>query len=215
MEGLIEAVIDRYDGSLKAEHGTGLNMALFVEREWGPEGDRLYRASSASPTRNGAGAGVVINDDPGVHLRNLKTTPAIEEEVTSRVECGFAQRLLQPPPDHDPAPADRPAARDGAPGPRLTLVLEALLEQAQYDVVEQPGAADGPASARPVGIDTGKFVKELRARQHSRRAEKVALRLAGGGTPSSAPRGRASNGVTVAPPARRASRREAASPGAR
>ena len=33
--------------------------------------------------------------------------------------------------------------------------------------------------ACPVGIDTGKLVKELRARQHSARAEKVALRLAG------------------------------------
>ena len=33
--------------------------------------------------------------------------------------------------------------------------------------------------ACPVGIDTGKLVKELRARQHAARAERVALRLAG------------------------------------
>ena len=28
-------VVEKYDGSLKAEHGTGRNMAPFVEMEWG------------------------------------------------------------------------------------------------------------------------------------------------------------------------------------
>jgi D-lactate dehydrogenase len=35
MGGLVELVVDKYDGSLKAEHGTGVNMAPYVEREWG------------------------------------------------------------------------------------------------------------------------------------------------------------------------------------
>ena len=35
MEKLIALIVDRYDGSLKAEHGTGVNMAPFVAREWG------------------------------------------------------------------------------------------------------------------------------------------------------------------------------------
>ena len=34
MGGLVELILG-YDGSLKAEHGTGLNMAPYVEREWG------------------------------------------------------------------------------------------------------------------------------------------------------------------------------------
>ena len=37
MDELVRLVVDTYDGSLKAEHGTGLNMAPFVEREWGPK----------------------------------------------------------------------------------------------------------------------------------------------------------------------------------
>ena len=37
MTGLVELVVDKYDGSLKAEHGTGRNMAPYVEREWGPK----------------------------------------------------------------------------------------------------------------------------------------------------------------------------------
>ena len=36
MHELVELIVDKYDGSLKAEHGTGINMAPFVEREWGP-----------------------------------------------------------------------------------------------------------------------------------------------------------------------------------
>jgi D-lactate dehydrogenase len=35
MRDLVELVVDKYDGSLKAEHGTGINMAPFVRREWG------------------------------------------------------------------------------------------------------------------------------------------------------------------------------------
>ncbi|MGZ5337247.1 MAG: FAD-binding oxidoreductase, partial [Solirubrobacterales bacterium] len=34
MEKLVELILDKYDGSLKAEHGTGVNMAPYVEREW-------------------------------------------------------------------------------------------------------------------------------------------------------------------------------------
>ena len=41
MEELVELVIEKYDGSLKAEHGTGRNMAPFVEREWGAKATGL------------------------------------------------------------------------------------------------------------------------------------------------------------------------------
>ena len=41
MEELVELVVDKYDGSLKAEHGTGVNMAPYVEREWGAKATEL------------------------------------------------------------------------------------------------------------------------------------------------------------------------------
>ena len=34
---------------------------------------------------------LVLNRDPGVHLRDLKTTPPIEESATACVECGFCE----------------------------------------------------------------------------------------------------------------------------
>jgi len=35
MEEVVVLVVKKYDGALKAEHGTGRNMAPFVEAEWG------------------------------------------------------------------------------------------------------------------------------------------------------------------------------------
>ena len=92
MEGLIALVVDRYDGSLKAEHGTGVNMAPFVEREWGAKATEMMRRVKRLADPDGVlGPGVVINDDPGAHLRNLKTTPSVEDEVDTCVECGFCE----------------------------------------------------------------------------------------------------------------------------
>jgi D-lactate dehydrogenase len=179
MEGLIALVIDRYDGSLKAEHGTGVNMAPFVEREWGPKATELMRRVKRLADPDGVLApGVLINDDPGVHLRNLKTTPAIEEEVNSCVECGFCEPVC--PSRHlTTTPRQRIVLRREmgrqAPG---SPVLEVLLREYEYDALETCAADGTCVLACPLGIDTGKFVKSLRARQHSRRAEKVALRLA-------------------------------------
>ena len=60
--------------------------------------------------------GVVLNRDPGVHLRNLKSTPEIEEvgDEVHRVRL-LRAGLPEPQPHHDAAPADRDAPRDGAP----------------------------------------------------------------------------------------------------
>ena len=43
MDALCHLVVDRYDGSLKAEHGTGRNIAPFVELEWGADAYALMR----------------------------------------------------------------------------------------------------------------------------------------------------------------------------
>ncbi len=180
MEGLIELIVDKYDGSLKAEHGTGVNMAPFVEREWGAKATELMRRIKRLADPDGVLApGVVINDDPGAHLRNLKTTPAVEDEVTTCVECGFCEPVC-PSRDLTTTPRQRivlrrEMARQGPGSP----VLEALLREYEYDAVETCAADGTCVLACPVGIDTGKFVKSLRAQQHSARAEKVALRLAG------------------------------------
>ena len=180
MEGLVELVVDKYDGSLKAEHGTGINMAPFVEREWGAKATELMRRVKRAADPDGVLApGVVLSDDPAAHLQNLKTTPPIEEEATTCVECGFCEPVC-PSRNLTTTPRQRIVLRREmarqAPG---SAVLQALLAEFEYDAVETCAADGTCVLACPVGIDTGKLIKGLREREHTDRAQKVALRLAG------------------------------------
>jgi D-lactate dehydrogenase len=177
MEGLVETIVGKYDGSLKAEHGTGLNMAPYVEREWGPKATELmWRVKELADPDGVLAPGVVLSRDPGIHLRALKTTPPIEEVATNCVECGFCE------------PACPSRALTTTPRQRIVLrremerqpagspVLAALEQQYEYDGLETCAADGTCVLACPLGIDTGKLVKELRAREHSERAEKRAVK---------------------------------------
>jgi D-lactate dehydrogenase len=179
MEGLVELIVDRYDGSLKAEHGTGVNMAPYVEREWGTVATELmWRVKRLADPDDVLNPGVVLNRDPGVHLRDLKTTPAIEESATACVECGFCEPVC-PSRDLTTTPRQRIVLRrEIARQPNGSPLQEALLDELGYEALDTC-AADGSCQiACPVGIDTGRLVKELRAERHTGRAERAALATA-------------------------------------
>ena len=181
MEALVELIVDKYDGSLKAEHGTGVNMAPFVEREWGAKATELMRRVKRLADPDGVLApGVILNDDPGCHLHNLKTTPAIEEDggADQCVECGFCEPVC-PSRDLTTTPRQRIVLRrEMARQPAGSPVLEALLDQYEYDGI-QTCAADGTcALACPLGIDTGTLVKTFRGRERTPRSERAGLAAA-------------------------------------
>jgi len=179
MAKLVELIVGKYDGSLKAEHGTGINMAPYVEREWGERATELmWRVKKLADPDGVLNPGVVLNRDPGVHLRNLKTTPAIEDSATTCVECGFCEPVC-PSRDLTTTPRQRIVLRrEMARQPAGSPLQRALLEEYEYDSMETC-AADGSCQlACPVGIDTGKLVKELRAERHTPRAEAAALAAA-------------------------------------
>ncbi|HEV7616286.1 MAG TPA: FAD-binding and (Fe-S)-binding domain-containing protein [Solirubrobacterales bacterium] len=176
MSGLVELIVDKYDGSLKAEHGTGINMAPYVEREWGEQATELmWRVKRLADPDGVLSPGVVLNRDLGAHLRNLKTTPAIEESANTCVECGFCEPVC-PSRNLTTTPRQRIVLRrEMARQPTGSPVQKALLEEFEYEALETC-AADGSCQlACPVGIDTGKFVKEMRTARHTERAEKLAL----------------------------------------
>jgi len=179
MEKLVDLVIGKYDGSLKAEHGTGLNMAPYVEREWGARATELmWRVKELADPDGVLSPGVVLNRDPGVHLRNLKTTPEIEDEATACVECGFCEPVC-PSRNLTTTPRQRIVLRrEMARQPAGSPVLAKLIEEYEYDALETCAADGSCRLACPVGIDTGKLVKHLRAQQQTERAEAVALGLA-------------------------------------
>jgi D-lactate dehydrogenase len=178
---LVDVVLDTYDGSLKAEHGTGVNMAPFVAREWGERGAELmWRVKELCDPGGVLGPGVVLNRDPACHLRNLQTTPAIEDEATSCVECGFCEPVC-PSRNLTTTPRQRIVLRrEMARQPEGSALLQVLLDEYEYDAVETCAADGMCAHACPLGIDTGRLVKQLRARQRTPREERVAMGAAKG-----------------------------------
>src|SRR5512132_302096 len=179
MEKLVALILDKYDGSLKAEHGTGINMAPYVEREWGAKATEvMWRVKALADPDGILSPGIVLNRDPGVHLRDLKTQPAIEEEATTCVECGFCEPVC-PSRNTTTTPRQRIVIRrEMARQPAGSAVQRALLEQYEYDGL-QTCAADGTCQiACPLGIDTGRLVKGFREREHTPRAQRLGVRAA-------------------------------------
>lgn len=100
MNDIKKLVVDKYDGSLKAEHGTGRNMAPFVKQEWGEEAFAIMKAVKQLFDPKGLfNPGVIFNDDPQCHIKHFKPLSqlAIGEgsEVTRQIdrciECGFCE----------------------------------------------------------------------------------------------------------------------------
>ena len=85
-------VVDKYDGSLKAEHGTGRNMAPFVRYEWGNEAFEVMKAVKQLFDPDGLlNPGVIFNDDPKCHLKHFKPLPLTNAIVDRCIECGFCE----------------------------------------------------------------------------------------------------------------------------
>jgi D-lactate dehydrogenase len=181
MNGLVDLVVERYDGSLKAEHGTGRSMAPYVEREWGQTATALmWRIKELADPTGVLNPDVVLSRDPELHLRNLKTFPAIEEagKANTCIECGFCEPVC-PSRDLTTTPRQRIVLRrEMARQPEGSPVRRALVEEFAYDALDTC-AADGSCKlVCPLGIDTGALVKDLRAGSHSPRGERMAWRAA-------------------------------------
>lgn len=85
-------VVDRYDGSLKAEHGTGRNMAPFVKKEWGEKAwSFMKRVKNLFDPLNILNPGVIFNDDPECYIKGLKPLPLTNPHVDKCIECGFCE----------------------------------------------------------------------------------------------------------------------------
>lgn len=92
MQEVITMVTDKYHGSLKAEHGTGRNMAPFVEKEWGKEAfSVMKRIKEIFDPKNILNPGVIFNDDPLCHIKDFKPLPVVHPVVDKCIECGFCE----------------------------------------------------------------------------------------------------------------------------
>ncbi|CAA7613176.1 FAD/FMN-containing dehydrogenase [Candidatus Terasakiella magnetica] len=169
MDEVCELVVKKYDGSLKAEHGTGRNMAPFVEMEWGAEATALmWEIKRLLDPQGLLNPGVVLDTNPKAHLENLKALPAADPLVDTCIECGFCERMC---PSHGLTLSPRQRitgwreiSRLAATGADPTREA-ALLELYGYQGIDTCAACGLCATACPVGIETGRLTKALRGRR--------------------------------------------------
>ena len=79
MRDVAKLVVEGYDGSLKAEHGTGRNMAPFVKYEWGDKAYEVMKELKAIFDPDGLlNQGVIFNNDPDCFIKCLKPLPVLD-----------------------------------------------------------------------------------------------------------------------------------------
>lgn len=182
IDDMVDLVVHRFDGALKSEHGTGRNMAPFVQTEWGTDAvelmQRLKKAVDPDCLLN---PDVILTSKPKLHLENIKDLPVVEDVVDKCVECGACE--------------PRCPSRDFTLSPRQRIVLrrarQRLLAQGRTELAKQLDldyefagkqscATDGLCALDcPVAINTGDLIKQLRREAATPSAKKVAATLAG------------------------------------
>jgi D-lactate dehydrogenase len=183
MYEIVKLTIQRYEGSLKGEHGTGRNMAPFVREEWGEELYAVMREiKQIFDPGNLLNPGVIMNDDPEIHLKNIKSYPVADPIIDPCIECGFCE-VSCPSKSLTLTPRQRIVIfremthLSGENGNKR--VLARLKKDFRYHG-DATCATDGLcATACPVDINTGILIKELRFTYHGVVAEKIASLVAG------------------------------------
>jgi len=183
MHDVCTMVVEKYDGSLKAEHGTGRNMAPFVEYEWGHEAYHLMeRIKDIFDPKHLLNPGVILNTNPKAHLENLKPLAATHQLVDKCIECGFCEpecpsRNLTLSP-RQRITVQRQISRLKAMGTASEQV-ETLQRAYQY-AGDDTCATDGLCkTACPVEINTGDLTKELRRMRVEGTPRETLARLVG------------------------------------
>jgi D-lactate dehydrogenase len=167
MQDICEMVVKQYDGSLKAEHGTGRNMAPFVQLEWGQKAYLFMRQiKQAFDPENMLNPDVIICDNQNIHLENLRPWPASHEIIDKCTSCGFCE-VICPSKNLTATPRQRIALQREMARLQSTGENPALLQRLEEDYVyfgNETCAADGLcATLCPIKINTGEHTEYLRA----------------------------------------------------
>jgi D-lactate dehydrogenase len=175
---LSDLVSRRYGGSLKAEHGTGRAIAAFVEAEWGPKAYAIMqRIKALFDPEKLLNPGVLLNDDPYIHVKNLKVMPLSDELVDLCIECGFCEPAC---PSHHMTLTPRQRIAVTRETARLRSTGEDPARLARFEADFQYAGMDTCAACNlcslrcPVGIETGTMILGERARRRGDTARSVA-----------------------------------------
>ncbi|MFQ6604148.1 MAG: FAD-binding and (Fe-S)-binding domain-containing protein [Fidelibacterota bacterium] len=174
MDDLVALTAGKYQGALKAEHGTGRNMAPFIAVEWGGElADLMWELKALADPDQILNPGVLLTRDTSAHIKDLKPMPVLATDADLCIECGFCEHLC-PSRELTLTPRQRIAlAREWTLADQPEIRRE--LEQTWKYVFDETCATDGLCElACPVNINTGHLVKAFRRDSHSRTGQALA-----------------------------------------
>jgi D-lactate dehydrogenase len=180
-DDLAALIIHKYNGSLKAEHGTGRQIAPFVKDEWGDDAYRIMQdLKKLIDPNNILNPGVIINGDDKCHLKDMKTMPIVEEEVDKCVECGYCENRC-PSRNYTLTPRQRIQIRRSLQRLKTegnTKDFDILQKEYQFSGMDTCAVDGMCATDCPVSINTGELIKRLRRENHSPKANRIAMLVA-------------------------------------
>lgn len=182
LEEVCDMVVNRYDGSLKAEHGTGRNMAPFVELEWGKKAySYMQRLKQAFDPARLLNPEVIITDNPNLFMENLKPMPQTHDVVDRCIECGYceincpSQNLTSTPRQRIAVQREISRLRSSGDDPER---LKRFEEDYEY-FGDETCATDGLCETTcPLSINTGTFTKQKRSVGTTPQTRKIAKFIA-------------------------------------
>ncbi|KLU67640.1 putative FAD-linked oxidoreductase [Desulfosporosinus acididurans] len=182
MREVSDLVVNRFGGSLKAEHGTGRNMAPFVEVEWGKKAYEFMKLLKATfDPDNLLNPGVIINDNPNVYVENLKNMPQAHKIIDTCTNCGFCQDICTSK-NLTLTPRQRIVVQREIQELRRTGADPQRLSRLEKDFAysgNKTCAVDGLcATSCPLGINTGDYIKFLRSQETTANSRRIAESLA-------------------------------------
>jgi len=168
---LARLVSVEYEGSLKAEHGTGRAIAPFVEQEWGKKAYSLMeRIKNLFDRELMLNPGVILNDNAKIHVQNTKQMAASDDLVDLCIECGLCEAAC-PSAGLTLSPRQRIAMiRETT---RLELseendeLAKALKQGFVHAGMETCAACNLCATRCPIGIETGSMILGKRQAKRS------------------------------------------------
>jgi D-lactate dehydrogenase len=169
MQQVSQLVAIKYQGSLKAEHGTGRNMAPFVELEWGKKAYSLMKQIKALfDPENLMNPDVIISDDQEIHLKNLKSLPIANDLIDACIECGFCESVC-PSRNLSLTPRQRivmyrqiQQLSSQKQTAEIKNKIKEITKQFDYLGIDTCAATGLCAEECPVDINTGELIKNLR-----------------------------------------------------
>jgi len=178
MDDVAQLVAITHQGSLKAEHGTGRNMAPYIELEWGTDSYQIMqRIKTIFDPKGILNPGVIINEDKQSHIKNLKLIPVADDLIDKCMDCGLCE-VVCPSRNLSLTPRQRISVyreicrlRETKEAPEKLIEMEKAF---QYFGIDTCAATGLCADRCPVGINTGDLVRKLRTTDN-KIANKVAM----------------------------------------